>query len=90
MSGSGSAKLGKDGKLHGRIKLKDGDASTFIAVRALEPAVPIPAPPELPGQVGAETALVILPHHLVRAVLSQASHAKARTRSTVDLPPRVR
>lgn len=26
MSGTGSVRIGKDGKLHGRIKIKDGDA----------------------------------------------------------------
>jgi hypothetical protein len=36
---------GKDGKLHGRIKIKDGDESTFLAERATEPAEPIPPPP---------------------------------------------
>ena len=45
MSGTGSAKLAKDGKLHGRIRIKDGDASTFIAERASAPPEPIPAPP---------------------------------------------
>jgi hypothetical protein len=45
MSGTGSARLGKDGKLHGRIKIKDGDESTFLAERATEPAEPIPPPP---------------------------------------------
>ncbi len=45
MSGTGSVKLGKDGRLHGRIKIKDGDESTFLAERAAEPAEPIPAPP---------------------------------------------
>ena len=34
MSGTGSLRLAKDGQLHGRIRIKDGDASTFIAERA--------------------------------------------------------
>lgn len=45
MSGTGSVKLGKDGRLRGWIKIKDGEESTFIAERATEPAEPIPAPP---------------------------------------------
>src|SRR6266545_1219084 len=31
MRGTGSVKLGKDGKLHGRIQIKGGDESTFVA-----------------------------------------------------------
>jgi hypothetical protein len=45
MSGTGSVRLGKDGKLHGRIKIKDGDDSTFVAERTTEPVEPIPPPP---------------------------------------------
>ena len=48
MSGTGSVKLGKDGKdgkLHGLIKIKNGDDSTFIAERTQEPAEPIADPP---------------------------------------------
>jgi hypothetical protein len=45
VSGTGSVKLGKDGRLKGRIKIKDGDASTFVAERASKPAAPIPDPP---------------------------------------------
>jgi hypothetical protein len=45
MSGTGSVKLGKDGRLRARIKIKDGDESTFIAERTSEPAEPIPDPP---------------------------------------------
>lgn len=45
MSGTGSVKLGKDDKLHGRIKFKDGDESTFIAERTTEPEEPIESPP---------------------------------------------
>ena len=45
VSGTGSVKLGKDGRLKGRIKIKDGDDSTFIAERTEEPDGPIPEPP---------------------------------------------
>jgi len=45
VSGTGSVKLGKDGKLRGRIKINDGDESTFLAERATEPADPIADPP---------------------------------------------
>ena len=44
-SGTGSVKLGKDGRLKGKFSIKDGDSSTFIAVRAEEPDDPIPDPP---------------------------------------------
>lgn len=46
MSGSGSVKLRKDGRLSGKIRIKDGDESTFIAVRAEKPDAPIQTPPE--------------------------------------------
>lgn len=45
MSGTGSARVGKDGRLKGTIRIKDGDSSTFTAVRADEPTEPIPPPP---------------------------------------------
>ncbi len=45
MSGSGRVTLGKDGRLRGAIRIKDGDSSTFIAVRSTEPAQPIADPP---------------------------------------------
>ena len=45
MSGSGRVTLGKDGSLRGAIKIKDGDSSTFIAVRATEPDEAIQDPP---------------------------------------------
>jgi len=45
MSGSGSVKLRKDGRLAGKLKIKNGDESTFIAERTDEPAEPIPDPP---------------------------------------------
>ena len=52
MSGTGSAKLGKDGRLRGRIKIKDGDESTFIAERTTEPTDPIPDPPSYQDKWG--------------------------------------
>ena len=45
MSGTGNARVGKDGRLRGKIRIKDGDDSTFTAVRAEEPDEPIPDPP---------------------------------------------
>ena len=45
VSGTGSVKLGKDDRLTGRIRIKDGDESTLAAVRAEEPDEPIPNPP---------------------------------------------
>ena len=45
MSGTGRARLGKDGRLTGTIKIKDGDDSTFIAERTEEPDRADPAPP---------------------------------------------
>jgi hypothetical protein len=45
MSGSGRVTMGKDGRLKGVFRIKDGDSSTFIAVRAEAPDEPIPHPP---------------------------------------------
>ncbi len=45
VSGTGSVKLRKNGRLSGRIKIKNGDESAFIAERAEEPEKPIPDPP---------------------------------------------
>ncbi len=45
MSGSGRVTLGKDGRLKGVLRIKDGDSSRFVAVRAEEPHQPIPDPP---------------------------------------------
>jgi hypothetical protein len=45
VSGTGSVRLRKDGRLAGRIRIKDGDESTFVAERAEQPDEPIPAPP---------------------------------------------
>lgn len=45
MSGSGHVTLGKDGRLNGTVRIKNGDSSRFVAVRADEPEDPIPPPP---------------------------------------------
>lgn len=45
LSGTGTAKLGKDGRLRGRISIHQGDDSTFLAERAEGPEEPIPDPP---------------------------------------------
>ena len=45
MSGSGRVTLGKDGRIKGSLRIKNGDSSTFVAVRAEEPNDPIPPPP---------------------------------------------
>jgi hypothetical protein len=50
VSGSGSVPLGKDGRLRGRIKVKDGDESPFIAERAKKPANPMADPPSYRDQ----------------------------------------
>jgi len=45
MSGTGTAKLGKDGRLKGKIRIKNGDDSSFVAERTDPPDEPIPDPP---------------------------------------------
>jgi hypothetical protein len=45
VSGTGSVKLGKDGRLKGRFVIKNGDKSTFVAERTTEPARAIQEPP---------------------------------------------
>ncbi len=45
VSGTGSVKLGKDGRLNGKFRIKNGDDSTFIAERTEAPKEPIPNPP---------------------------------------------
>lgn len=45
VSGSGRVTLSKDGRLKGSIRIKDGDSSTFVAVRTAEPGEPLPPPP---------------------------------------------
>jgi len=37
--------LGRDGRIKGAFRLKDGDSCSFIAERADEPDEPIPPPP---------------------------------------------
>ncbi len=45
VSGTGTAAVGRDGKLRGRIRIRDGDASTFVAERAEAPDELIADPP---------------------------------------------
>jgi hypothetical protein len=45
MSGSGRVTLGKDGRLKGIIRIKNGESSTFIAERSAAPDEPIPPAP---------------------------------------------
>jgi hypothetical protein len=45
MMGTGTAKLGKDGKLKGTFRIKQGDHSTFVAEKTTAPEQPIPDPP---------------------------------------------
>ena len=45
VSGSGSVTLGRDGRLRGKFRIKDGDSSTFVAERAEAPDEPIQSPP---------------------------------------------
>jgi hypothetical protein len=45
VSGTGNVRLRMDGRLSGKIRIKDGDESDFIAERINEPGEPIPDPP---------------------------------------------
>ena len=45
VSGTGRVTLARDGRLRGRFKIKDGDESTFIAVRTAPPDAAIAEPP---------------------------------------------
>jgi hypothetical protein len=45
VSGTGSVKLRKDGRLKGEFRIKKGDSCTFIAQRTDPPDEPIPDPP---------------------------------------------
>ena len=45
VSGSGSARLRKDGMLSGKIRISNGDHSTFLAERTTAPDESIPDPP---------------------------------------------
>jgi len=49
MSGTGSVRLGKDGRLIGKLRIKNGDDSTFTAERTHEPEEAIPYPPSYRG-----------------------------------------
>ena len=50
MSGTGSAKLGKAGRLRGTISIDHGDDSTFVAEKTEWPEEPIPGPPSYRGK----------------------------------------
>jgi len=45
MAGSGRLVLTKTGSARGSLRIKDGDSSAFVAVRADDPVEPIPDPP---------------------------------------------
>ncbi len=45
MTGTGTVKLGKDGKLKGTFRIRQGDSSTFVAEKTTAPERPIPDPP---------------------------------------------
>jgi len=45
MKGTGSVRLGKDGRLRGRIRIENGDDSSFVAERTEAPSEPIASPP---------------------------------------------
>lgn len=45
ITGTGRARLGKDGRLKGTLVITGGDKSTFLAERSEEPSEPIPDPP---------------------------------------------
>lgn len=45
VSGTGSVKLGKDGRLKGTFQIRHGDDSTFVAEPTAAPDVPIDSPP---------------------------------------------
>lgn len=45
MSGTGSASLGRDGRLRGKVQIKGGDGSDFVAERTEAPDEPIEDPP---------------------------------------------
>lgn len=53
MRGTGSVRLGRDGKLQGRIKIENGDESAFTAERGSEPTEPIREPPSYHEKWGA-------------------------------------
>lgn len=45
VSGAGEVRLRSDGRLEGRIAIRNGDESTFIAEKTERPDEPIPDPP---------------------------------------------
>ena len=45
VSGSGAARLGRDGRIRGTFKIKNGETSTFVAEKAEAPDHPIQHPP---------------------------------------------
>lgn len=45
LSGNGSVKVRKDGRLSGKFKIQGGDGSTFVAERCEAPGEPIQDPP---------------------------------------------
>jgi hypothetical protein len=45
MSGTGTARVGKDGRLRGKIRITNGDDRTFVAERADAPSGSIEEPP---------------------------------------------
>ena len=45
LTGTGTVKLGKDGKLKGTFGIRQGDRSTFVAEKTTAPERPIPDPP---------------------------------------------
>jgi hypothetical protein len=45
MTGTGTVKLGNDGKLKGTFRIRQGDSSTFVAEKTTVPERPIPDPP---------------------------------------------
>lgn len=46
MTGTGSLKIGRDGQLRGRLKIRDGDESAFTAERSTELGHSISDPPD--------------------------------------------
>jgi hypothetical protein len=44
-SGTGTARIGNDGRLRGKLRIKGGDDSTFVAERTDPPSEPIATPP---------------------------------------------
>jgi hypothetical protein len=45
VTGTGTVKLGKDGKLKGTFRINQGDRSSFVAEQTTAPEQPIPDPP---------------------------------------------